>query len=100
MKIADMHSRPNLYRKTTAEQAEPKAGKAAAPAKQDIADFAHGTTVTDKAMISTKAGIQNYLSAPAAAERLDSLRQSVKDGAYHVETNDLVDAILGFERVL
>jgi len=100
MKIVDMHSRSNVYRKTTAEQAEPKAGKAPASSKQDVIGFAHGATVTDKAMIGTKAGIQNYLAAPAPAERLEVLRQGVKDGTYHVETNDLVDAILGFERTV
>ena len=100
MKIVDMHSRSNVYRKTTAEQAAPKAGQSSAQEKKDVIDFAHGTTVTDKAMIGTKAGIQNYLAAPASTERIDALRQGVKDGTYHIETNDLVDAILGFERAI
>ena len=99
MKI-EMHPKLNVYRKQDADKAAPKAEKASVTAKKDISDFSHGATVTDKAMVGTKAAIQSYLTAPASEDRLEALRQGIKDGTYRVETYEIVDAILGFERTV
>jgi anti-sigma28 factor (negative regulator of flagellin synthesis) len=56
--------------------------------------------VAAKAMLGMKSGIQSYLAAPTAIEKLEALRQGVKDGTYRVETDDIVNAILGYERTV
>ncbi len=48
-----------------------------------------------KSFGTLKARLQNEINAPASPERLEKLRASIKNGTYHIPTQDLVDAILG-----
>jgi len=94
MKV-DFSANINLYRKNAAggqKTARGETGKG----KTDVVEFTRGATTTpDKGMAALKASVLSDVGRNAEAERLNQLSQSVKDGAYRVSTEDLVDAILG-----
>jgi anti-sigma28 factor (negative regulator of flagellin synthesis) len=52
------------------------------------------TTVSDRQMLVLKSGVQSYVSAPADRARLESIRESIQSGDYHIPTDLIVDAIL------
>lgn len=63
--------------------------------KTDVADFSRGSgAVLDKSLLTVKSAIQNEVYAPAGNARLSQLKASIKDGSYHVSTDDLVKAFL------
>jgi anti-sigma28 factor (negative regulator of flagellin synthesis) len=52
------------------------------------------TTIPDRQMLLLKSSVQSYVSAPADRARLDSIRESIQGGTYHIPTDQLVGAIL------
>lgn len=94
MKV-DFSANVNLYRKNTAG-GQKIARSEANRGKTDVVEFSRGATTTpDKGMAALKASVLSDVGRNAQTERLSRLSQSVKDGAYRVPTEDLVDAILG-----
>jgi|GEM_PF-881076 len=96
MKI-NFNSSNNLYLKR-----EPVAGgkdlRSFRGNSTDVAEFSRGgTAAPDKSLMGAKAVIQRAVSAQADPARLEALRQSVKDGSYNVETDELVRAILNID---
>lgn len=75
----------------------PSSGKPALSKAEvaDVAQFSHsGSVALDKSLLGAKASIQSAAAASADAGRVSALKQSVREGAYHVSTDDLVKAIL------
>ena len=65
--------------------------------KTDVAEFSRGThSALDKALLSAKTAIQGGVGANAHTERLEALRQNIKNGDYHVPSREIVAAILGY----
>lgn len=61
----------------------------------DVNDISKGTRIfSDKATLVMKASIQEYVEAPADEKRLEAIAAQVKEGTYHISTEDLVDSIL------
>lgn len=95
MKV-DFSSNMGLYRKRGPSGA-PKTGDQAAFKAElaDVAEFSRGGAATlDKSLVTAKASIQSAAAAPADPARVDALKQSVREGAYYVSTDDLIKAIL------
>ena len=64
----------------------------------DVAEFSRGgAPVLDRSLVGAKVSIQNGVSSPTDAGRLQNLQQSVKDGSYHVNTDELVRAFLSLD---
>lgn len=94
MKV-DFNAGPSLYRKTQATRAEAAKGGFAA-GKTDVAEFSRGTSATlDKSLVGAKASIQSEVYAPTNSARLAEIKQAIKDGSYHVSTEEIVNALLG-----
>lgn len=82
-------------KKSEASVAKPEAETRAAGVKTDVMDIARGeSTITDKKLLSLKAGIHSHVSAATGSARIDALKESVKNGSYHIPTEDLANAIL------
>ncbi|MDR2909168.1 MAG: hypothetical protein LBU86_04730 [Oscillospiraceae bacterium] len=74
----------------------PKRPEAAETARTDIAEFSHGaSSAPGRELSGVKARVMVGLGRAADPGKIESLRQSVKDGAYRVSTDDIVKAILG-----
>jgi anti-sigma28 factor (negative regulator of flagellin synthesis) len=72
-------------------------GQTSAPAagRTDQNAIARGqTTMPDRQMRLLKSSVQDYVAAPADPARLEEIHEGVQSGAYHVPTNEIVDAIL------
>lgn len=93
MKV-NFSSNLNLYAKNQAERSKSVKGGFAS-GKTDVAEFTHGTSTLDKALSGTKASIMSDVYAPTSEARIAELKQAVKDGSYHVSTDDIVKALLG-----
>lgn len=92
MKV-DFPSNVNLYR--TGQQAGMKEEKKAVPARTDVAEFSRGSGAgLDKALVGTKASIQSEIYVPTGSARIAELKAAVRDGSYHVPTDDIVKAII------
>ena len=94
MKI-DMQSQLPVYRKQTGAESTPVNMPAPSEIRQDVVDIAHGNTGTDKTMVGLKASVHNHVNTPTDPARISELREKVRNGEYHVETEDIVDAMLG-----
>ncbi|MDL2232238.1 hypothetical protein LJC63_01485 [Ruminococcaceae bacterium OttesenSCG-928-L11] len=90
------HPQYNIYtgRKTDAPVSAFGGLQAGASLKTDTDSIARGATaLTDKQLLLMKSEVQSYVAAPAGTARLDSIRQSVQNGTYHIPTDALVSAI-------
>jgi len=56
-----------------------------------------GASGLDKSLLGARVSIQNSLGTQTSQARLDELAQSIRDGSYHVSTDDLVRAILDLD---
>ena len=96
MKV-DFSSNMNIYRKREQVAAE-KNSDCARKSQTDVADFSRGQAAAfDKVLMGAKASIQSAAGAPADTARLEALKQSVREGSYHVDAADLVQSFLHLE---
>lgn len=68
-----------------------------APAhRTDIAEFSSNVTSSlNKDMLAEKSSILGDAARPTDPARIESIKQRISSGTYHVSTDALVDAILG-----
>ncbi|MDR2931714.1 MAG: flagellar biosynthesis anti-sigma factor FlgM [Oscillospiraceae bacterium] len=96
MKI-NIQNNYNLYKKRVAEAGvnKPQQSTASFEDKVDLNSISKGSTkVPDKQMLVMKSSVQSYVAAPADTQHLESLKSSIQNGTYRIETNDLVNALM------
>jgi len=95
MKI-NLNSSMNVYQKR--EPTVTERGPGATRGSLDRAEFSRGgAAALDRPLMGAKASIQSAVNAPATPARLEELRQSVRDGSYHVSNEELVRAFLNLD---
>lgn len=93
MKV-DFPSSLNMYR-ASAQAGVKEDKKSSEAARRDVAEFSRGSAAgVDKTLLGAKASIQSEVYAPTGAARVAELKAAVRDGSYHVPTEDIVAAIL------
>lgn len=97
MKI-DVSGGYNIFRKNVSGEKTAKEVAVADNKKSsgaDVVEISRGNTaIADKGLLTLKSNLQHGVSEPAAQERLEQLRESVRNGTYRVPTEDLVDSML------
>ena len=94
MKI-DMQSQLPVYRKQSGAESTPASVPTPVEIRRDVVDIAHGNTGTDKTMVGLKASVHNHVNTATDPARISELREKVRSGEYNVETEDIVNAMLG-----
>jgi anti-sigma28 factor (negative regulator of flagellin synthesis) len=70
-------------------------GSAQAAERSDRNSITRGsTTLPDKQMLTLKSAVQNYVYAPAGADYVNTLRDKIRDGEYHVSAAELAASIM------
>lgn len=86
-----------LYRKKVGSSAVAKTenNTVSSTFKLDTNDISKGSTkVPDKQMLVVKSAVHSHISASADASRLSELRESIQNGTYRIDSDEIAKSIL------
>lgn len=88
----------NVYRKNVSGEKAAKStssGESKKAAETDVSEITRGSTsLADAGLTTLKSKLQSEINLPASADRIEQIRQAIKDGSYRIPTETLVDSIL------